>query len=203
MVLHALLLLFVLDGQAPPQQAPPAQPPRVAPAPRKIYNETADARAQISRAINHVKPDGTRVLIVWGANDDENCTKFQQAMAGGPDAPKLREMLNDEYEIVYVDIGHLDKNLDAAKEYRANLSPSALPHLTILDASGGVVAQGSSREFAASPGAATPFDAAKIVAFLEGNRAPAPPAAGPLFKAALEQGKREGKTIFVWFSAPW
>jgi len=209
MVLPVLVLLFSVSGQAPPQQAPPPAPvQKPAPAPRKIYNETADAQSQIATAIDSIKQDGTRVLIIWGANDDENCTTFQSAMYGGSGAApavaqQLRSAMSDEFRVVTVNVGHLDKNQDLARTYGAQLAAGALPHLTVLDTDGKAVAQQSTRDFAAAPGAAAPFDSAKIAAFLTKYQAPPPPPAGPLFKAALEQGKREGKTVFVWFSAPW
>jgi hypothetical protein len=208
MVLHLLPLLFALGGQAPPPQATPAvQLQKPAPAPRKVFNETADAQAQIAAAVDAITQDGTRVLIVWGANDDEKCNAFPAALYGGPGAaPEIAQQLSqatrDEYRVVYVNVGHLDKNQDLAHKY-AQLASDALPHVTVLDSNGNVITQQSSREFAAKPGAQTPFDSAKIAAFLAKYRAAAPPPAGPIFKAALEQGKREGKTIFVWFSAPW
>lgn len=208
MVLHVLPLLFALSGQAPPPQvAAPAQVQKPAQAPRKTYNETADAKAQIATALDAIKEDGIRVLVVWGANDDEKSTAFPAALYGGPAAApevaqQLSKMVRDEFRVVYVDVGHLDRNQEVAQKY-VHLAAGMLPHLTVLDANGQVVAQQSGQEFAAEAGAKSPFDSAKIAAFLGKYQAPAPPPAGPLFKAALEQGKREGKTIFVWFSAPW
>jgi hypothetical protein len=210
MALHVLPLLFALSGQvaAPPQQAPPpAQVQKPAPAPRKFYNETADAKAQIAAAVNAIKDDGTRVLIVWGANDDEKSAAFPAALYSGPGttpevAQQLRALTSDEFRIVYVDVGHMDKNQDAAQKY-AHLAEGGLPYLTVLDKTGEVLVQQATREFLAEPGSKTPFDSAKIAAFLAKHQAPPPPAAAPLFKAAIEQGRREGKTVFVWFSAPW
>ncbi len=84
MILHFLPLVLAMSGQAlpPPQQAPPPPPqqavpatPTVAPrppqAPRKIYTETADAKALIATAIAGAEESDIRVLINWGANDDE------------------------------------------------------------------------------------------------------------------------------------
>ena len=46
------------------------------------------------------------------------------------------------------------------------------------------------------------FDPKKVSAFLTQYKAPAPDANAP-FAAAIDQAKREGKSVFVWFSAPW
>jgi hypothetical protein len=210
MLLQVVPLVLMMGVQAPPnappQQAPPAAPvQRPAPAPRKIYSETADAKAQIAAALKIAAQDGIPVLINWGANDDENCTKFQQALYGGtpsisPAAQQMRQKLSSEYRLVTVDVGHLDKNQDLVKAYQVSLEAGALPHLTVLDGTGKVLAQQSSRDFAA--GGPSAFDSEKILTFLTKYQSPAPDAA-PLFRAALEKGKREGKTVFVWFSAPW
>jgi hypothetical protein len=186
------------------QQTPPAtQVQRPAAAPRKIYNETADAKAQIAAALKAAAEDDIRVLINWGANDDENCTKFQQALYGGvppvtPAVQQIRQKLSVEYRLVTVDVGHLDKNQDLAQAYQASLTAGALPYLTILDKNGKVLAQQSSREFASEAG----FDPDRIAAFLTKYQAPAADAE-PLFRAAVERAKREDKMVFLWFSAPW
>ncbi len=199
MVIHLLPLVLALAGQAPLDQAQPAAAiQKPAPAVRKVFNETADAKAQIVAAVDAVKADGTRVLVVWGANDDEASTAFPTALY----SQELRKAMSDEFRLVTVDVGHLDKNQDVAEKY-AHLVAGALPHLTVIDQNGRVLAEQSAREFLAQPGSKSPFDSVKVAAFLAKYQAPPPPAAAPLFKAALEQGKREGKTVFVWFSAPW
>jgi hypothetical protein len=206
MFLPLLPFVLAISGQAPPPQPPPQEvrPAIQVPAPaqrpvRKLYNETADARTQIADAIKAAADDGIRVLINWGANDDENCTKFQQAMSAGMPPQKM----SDEYKVVMVDVAHLDRNQDVAATFKTSLEAGALPHLTILDKSGKIIAQQSSRAFGGGGSMPTPFDPKKIAEFLTEHQAAAAPAAEPIFRAAIEKGKREGKTIFVWFSAPW
>ena len=46
------------------------------------------------------------------------------------------------------------------------------------------------------------FDSAKIAAFLKQNQAPYPDAIKP-FEAAVVQAKKENKTLFLWYTAPW
>jgi hypothetical protein len=199
-------LLLVLAGQAPPPQAASAN---AAPRPQttpKLYNETADARAQIEAALKAAAEDDIRVLINWGANDDEACARFQQDMSGrgsiNPAYEIIRTSLSNEYRLLRVDVGHLDKNLDLAAKYGATLAAGALPHFTVLDKQGTVLAQEPSRDLAAAPGAPTAYDPEKIAAFLKQHQVP-PVAADPLFAAALGDAKRDGKYVFLWFSAPW
>jgi hypothetical protein len=209
MVLHLLPLVLAMSGQAPPpQQAPPPPPqqtvpaatvaPRQAPAPRKIYNETAGAKALIATAIAGAEESDIRVLINWGANDDERCTKFPQVQRS-PEIATPR-FFSDEYKVAYVDVGHLDKNMDIAATYGAKPAAGDLPYFTILDAHGKVLANASATEMAGDDPAAV--DPKKFAAFLAKHQAPAPDA-NPPFQAALSQAKRDGKYVFLWFSAPW
>jgi hypothetical protein len=185
--------------QVPPQQtAPAAVVTRPAQAPRKIYNETADAKALIATAIAGAEESDIRVLINWGANDDERCTTLTQVQRS-PEISTPR-FFSDEYKLVSVDVGHLDKNMDVAATYAAKPAAGALPYFTILDAHGKVLANASATEMAGDDPAT--IDPKKVAAFLEKHQAPAPEA-DPLFRAALSQAKKDGKYVFLWFTAPW
>jgi hypothetical protein len=195
MLLLPLALALTLQA-SPPQQAPPAPAPAARPAP-KTYNETADAKAAIDAAVKSAALDEIRVLINWGSNDSEQAAKFAALRRQREFGP----LFSDEYKLVFVDVGHGDRNLDVAGKYGASIAPDALPALTILDHTGKVLAQASSRDFRSDADPAA-VDAAKVSAFLTKYKAPAPDAVGP-FDAALARAKREGKSVFVWFSAPW
>ena len=205
MLVPVVPLLLMLAGQAPPQTAPaPVRPPQQPPP--KLYNENADARAQIGAALKAAAEDDIRVLVNWGANDDEACTRFQQDMSGrgstNPAYEIIRTKLSNEYRYVRVDVGHLDKNLDLAAAYGVKLSAGALPHLTVLDKQGNVLVQQPSQPLSAAPGGPTVHDPEKIAAFLKQHQV-APVAADPLLSAALAEAQRDGKYVFLWFSAPW
>jgi hypothetical protein len=208
MVLHFLPLVLAMSGQAPPPppQAPPTQQSvpaatvasRQAQPPRKIYNETADAKAAIATAVSGAEESDIRVLINWGANDDERCTKFTQVQRS-PEVTTPR-FFSDEYKLVAVDVGRLDKNMDVAAAYGAKPAAGALPYFTILDAHGKLVANASAADLAGDDPATV--DPKKFAAFLEKHQAPAPDA-DPPFRAALSQAKKDGKYVFLWFTAPW
>jgi hypothetical protein len=204
MILHVLPLVLLMSGQSPPpppQEVKPAivLPRQAAQAPRKVYNETADARAQIAAAVKAAAEDDIRVLVNWGANDDERCAKFP-ALQRAPEMTGTR-YFSDEYKLVYVDVGHLDKNLDVAQAHGAKPAVGALPYFTVLDQNGRVLANASATEFAAAADPAA-LDPGKMAAFLTKHQAPAPDA-DPPFNAALSQAKKDGKYVFLWFSAPW
>lgn len=209
MVLQLLPVVLAMTVQAaPPPQTPPvrtvpaqtiaapAQTPRPVP---KLYNETANAKDAIDAAVKAADTDDVRVLINWGANDDARSTAYATAQRAR-EVNATFNFFSDEYKPVYVDVGKADKNVDLAKAYGVTLDAAALPALTVLDQKGKVVANISSRDLAAADG--TGFDSKKIAAFLTQHKAPAPDAIAP-FDAAVKQAKQEGKTLFVWFSAPW
>ncbi len=206
-MLHVLLFVLALavpaGGQQttpPPQKqaAVPAQAIQRRPAPPP-FDEKADAKAAIKAAVDSAATDGIRVLVTWGANDDAGSTQFVAARR----APAIAQpaFFSDEYRAVNVNVGHLDQNVDLAKSYGVTLKADTLPALTVLDAAGKVLANTSSAALRPE-GDPAGIDPEKLAAFLKSHQAPAPDAVAP-FEAALKQAKIEGKTVFVWFSAPW
>jgi hypothetical protein len=196
-LIASLVLGALPGGQA--TQPPPPQPPVVQrPAPPPLYNPAADPRAQIAAALKSAKEDGIRVLLNLGANDDDSSKAFAAARRNR----ELSPFFADEYKVVNVDVGRLDKNLDVAKEYGVTVRAGDLPALAVLDADEKVLARTPGTAFRSDADPAA-HDPAKIAAFLKTHQAPSPPDAQPVFDAAQQQAKREGKSLFVWFSAPW
>jgi len=178
----ALVTLFALA----PQSAPPAP-----------YNGAADARQLIANAVKVAATDGIRVLVNWGTNGDEACAKFLQMQASSAVDPKFFSL---EYKRVYIDVGRADKNLDVAKAYGVTITAGSLPALTVLDDRGKVLANATARDFAGP--AAVGLKPELYSSFLSKHQAPAPNAIAQ-FDEAVTQAKRDGKLVFVWFSAPW
>jgi len=195
-VLHCLTCVLALSlltacGQSPPPAQRTAAPPP--------FDEKADAKAAIHAALERTADDGIRVLITWGANGDKGSTQFLAAVR----EPSVLQsaLFMDEYRNVNVDVGHLDRNIDLAKNYGATLNENALPALTVLDSAGKVLANtdASALRSGANPAG---IDPAKVIAFLNLHKAAAPDAA-VLFDAAVTQAKKGNKNVFAWFSAPW
>jgi hypothetical protein len=193
-------LVFVVPSgpQAPPP--PPPRPPVVVQtaAPPPLYDPAGDPKAQIATALRYAKEDGIRVLLNFGSNDDESAKAFAAARR----SRDLSTFFADEYPTVNVYVGALDKNLDVAQAYGVSLEAGQLPALAVLDAGGKVLARAAGPAFRSEADPAA-HDPAKIADFLATHKAPPPPDAEPVFDAALQQAKREGKALFVWFSAPW
>ena len=178
-------LVLALATQLP--QAPVGQP----------FTAGDDAKEQIAAAIHMAATDDIRVLVVWGANDDSRSMSYDTARK----SPEIARagFFSDEYKLVQVNVGHLDKNIELAKSYGAVLTSGTLPAFTVLDDQGRPVAQSSAAELAAADGRVDP---AKLAGFLKSHQAPAPDAVAP-FEAAVKQAKASGQYVFLWFSAPW
>jgi thiol-disulfide isomerase/thioredoxin len=192
----ALLLAAQTTAQPPPKPVPtPAPVVRQAAARPPIYS--ADVKARMERVLELADMDDIRVLINWGTNECEPCKKFDQATR----ADEALRRFSNEYHVVNVDVGNLDKNLDLAQKYGVTLKPDQLPMLTVLDQHGKVLVHASRPDFLAA-GKPDEFDPAKVAAFFTLHQAATPDAVAP-FEAAVKQAKTEGKLVFVWFSAPW
>jgi hypothetical protein len=195
-----LMPLFVaLGGQTPP----PAQPRPVTPAPLTrpatplTYPSLPDPGAAIATAVRKAALDDIRVLVNWGTNDDRG-RAFAKALTSAE--VRATRFNGTEYKVVNVDVGKLDRHVDLAARYGAVLQPDHLPALTVLDDTGKAIAQASASEFRSGK-SPTQFDSARIAAFFKRHQAPAPDAIAP-FEAAVRQAKQDGRTVFVWFTAP-
>jgi hypothetical protein len=192
-------MAFGPQDAPPPAPAPVAPAQAAAPAPRKLYAEGASANAQIAAAVASAAEDGIRVLVNWGSNDDDRCARFPQAQR----VPAMARKFSDEFKVVYVDVGRAaDRNLDVMRAYGVTASAGALPHFTVLDAAGKVLAQLKGSDVASGPARAD-IDARKLATFLSANQAPPPPDAQRTFDAAFSQARTERKAVFLWFAAPW
>jgi hypothetical protein len=166
-------------------------------APGQPFSAADDAKERIAAAIQMAATDDIRVLVVWGANDDQRSLSYDTAQKSP--AIARASFFSDEYKVVSVNVGHLDKNVELAKSFGAVLTSGSLPALTVLDDHGRPVAQANGAELADAEGRVDP---AKVAAFLKSHQAPAPDAVAP-FETAVKQAKTSGKYVFLWFSAPW
>jgi len=91
------------------------------------YNETADAKLDIKQALTQAGTDQRSVIVVFGANWCGDCKMFDAAMKTGTSAPLLAK----DFQIVKINVGRLDKNLDLAKSYGVPLD-KGIPAVVIL-----------------------------------------------------------------------
>jgi protein disulfide-isomerase len=90
------------------------------------YDEHANARADVQQAIAAAKSDHKDVLLVFGANWCPDCRELDKALRGSSQA-----LLAGRFEVVKVDVGNFNKNLDLAGEY-GNPIKSGIPAIVVL-----------------------------------------------------------------------
>jgi len=163
----------------------------------KVYDETADATKVVAAAVAKAKKENQRVLIQWGANWCGWCKWLATKMK--TDAKLSRELLY-EYQVVHVDVGQFDKNMDLAKSVGAEFK--AIPYLTILDGDGKPVAQQNTEPFENEVDGKKGHDGKKVLAFLKEHEAK-PLAASAVLAEGLAAAKKDGKRVFLHFGAPW
>ncbi|HET6163107.1 MAG TPA: thioredoxin family protein [Planctomycetota bacterium] len=189
---------------APP--APPAAPVPVQTPPaakgdgaksKSVYDEKADAHADVKAALAVAKRENKRVLIQWGANWCGWCLKLHGLLASDPE---LAKKVLYEYEVVHVDIGQFDKNMDLAKELGADFR--GVPYLTILDATGDALVQQPTDPFEVDEAGKHGHDPKKVLDFLTFWQADYLNAA-ELESGSLKEAKASGKRVFLHYGAPW
>ena len=100
----------------------------------KPYDEAADAKAQIQTALAEARQADRPVLVVFGANWCGDCQVLDMALETGASAPLIRE----HFEVVKVNVGKFDRNVDIAKSYGLPLQ-NGIPAVVVLSPQGRVV----------------------------------------------------------------
>lgn len=77
------------------------------------YDASADAKMDVQHALIAAKSSHKPVLIVFGANWCEDCRALDRAIKRGKSAALLARSFN----IVKVDVGNFDRNLDLVAAY--------------------------------------------------------------------------------------
>jgi thioredoxin-related protein len=124
---------------------------------KPIYSATADAKTEIASALKKAKTENKRVILVFGGNWCFDCHILDAAFKDAQIAP----IVNANYEIVHVDIGQYDHNLDLAKQYNVNIK-GGVPALAVLDPTGKVLFGDKGGEFES----ARSMSRADVVTFL-------------------------------------
>ena len=164
-----------------------------------IYDEKAEGSELVDAAVRRAADANKRVLIQWGANWCGWCYLLHDCMQQDRE---LRKTLQYEYEVVLIDIGSMDRNLDLMEKYQVDLRKSGVPYLTILDAEGEVLANQETESFETKIDETNGHDAEKLNEFLNSHKC-APVLASSLLESANQQAAAENKRVFVHFSAPW
>lgn len=123
-----------------------------------IFDPGADAAAQVRDALAEAAQQHKRVLLDFGGNWCGDCQILDYYFHQPPNAA----LIDHNYILVDIDVGHLDHNVALANQYGATLA-HGVPSLSILDAQGHVLYSQNSGEFS-SMGRVDP---AAVTALLE------------------------------------
>ena len=110
--------------------------------PRHIYNENADAHADIRDALTTAAREHKRVILDFGGNWCGDCQVLDIYLRRAPN----EAILNANYVLVDIDIGRYDKNLDLARKYDIPLK-LGVPALAVLDSRGRLLYSQKNGEF--------------------------------------------------------
>ena len=91
-----------------------------------VYDELADAQAQVSQALAKAKADNKQMMIVFGANWCGDC----KMLDGEFKKPALKALLDANYVVVKVDVNRFNKNLDVVKPY-GDVIKKGIPSIVI------------------------------------------------------------------------
>jgi thiol-disulfide isomerase/thioredoxin len=140
------------------------------------------------------------VLIQWGGNWCGWCVLLHERLKS--DAG-LRKLLLYEYDVVPVDIGRFDKNMDLAAQYGADLKKHGVPFLTVLDAEGKPLANQPTDPFETKgDDGKKGHDPGKLAEFLTKHQAEYRRAEDVL-ASGLAEAARSDRNVFLHFGAPW
>ena len=93
------------------------------------YDAAADAKAQVAAAKARALKGHKKLLIDMGGNWCLDC----RLLAGVMELPAMRGFMAKHYEVVSVDIGRFDKNLDIPASYGIKGRLAGVPALLIVD----------------------------------------------------------------------
>ncbi len=127
LVLIAALLLICGCGKkqsAREKEKPAAQ--------QLAYDENANAHLEIQRAIERASLTGKKILLIFGANWCPWCRSLHRLFE--TDA-EIKDYLKQHFEVVWVDVGKKDKNMDLDDKY-GNPVAKGIPVIVVLDSNG-------------------------------------------------------------------
>jgi thioredoxin 1 len=103
-------------------------------APALPYDESADARVDLNRALQQAQAEHKQVLVVFGANWCADCRDLAGKMSGG----KLAAHVAERYVVTKVDVARFNKNTDLAQQM-GNPIRKGIPAAAVLRADGTLV----------------------------------------------------------------
>ena len=101
---------------------------------RDIYPDSAQAKADLAAALKTAAATHKRILLDFGGNWCGDCVVLDYYFHNEANRP----ILDANYVLVHVNIGHMDENVDIAKRYGIPLE-KGVPALAVLTETGKVL----------------------------------------------------------------
>ena len=93
------------------------------------YDEGADASAQVAAAAARAKARHKLLLIDLGGNWCPDC----RILAGTMELPEVRAFVRAHYEVVTVDVGRFDRNMQIPAHYGITRRLDGVPSVLVVD----------------------------------------------------------------------
>jgi len=106
------------------------------------FDEARDVMADVDAALAAAKARGTRALLVLGGNWCHD----SRGLAAKFEDPELAALIAARYELVWVDVGRRDKNLDVARRFGVG-DLLGTPTVLILSADGALLNASSAHDW--------------------------------------------------------
>jgi hypothetical protein len=137
LLIAIFLFAPVVTGCAATAKSAPAEADEPRP-----FDEARDAMADIDAALAAAKARGTRVLLVLGGNWCHD----SRGLASKFEDPTLAALIAARYELVWIDVGRRDKNLDVAKRFGVG-DLLGTPTILILSGDGALLNASSAHDW--------------------------------------------------------
>jgi thiol:disulfide interchange protein len=109
-----------------------------------IYPDPGQARADISAALKNAAATHRRILLDFGGNWCGDCRVLDIYMHDQRNKP----LIDANFVVVHVNVGHIDANLDLAEKYQVPLK-RGVPALAVLSENGRLLYSQKNGEFEA------------------------------------------------------
>lgn len=94
---------------------------------QNAYDEHADANAEIKQGLSLARTANKPIFLIFGANWCPDC----QALSASLQTGKKAQQIADAFQVIKVNVGNFDKNLDITKVY-GNPIQGGIPGAVIL-----------------------------------------------------------------------
>ena len=111
---------------------------------RDIYPDPSQARADLAAALRTAASTHRRVLLDFGGNWCGDCQVLDLYMHDDRNRP----LIESNFVVVHINVGHIDANLDLAEKYGVPLN-KGVPALAVLSDRGALLYSQKNGEFEA------------------------------------------------------